>query len=142
MRTDTLPQTLTETQVHLIQSTWRSLEPAGTQVGQLFYQRLFELDPGLRALFGPELRQQGDKLVAMLSAVVGGLGRLDALLPTVAALGQRHARYGVTPAHYHDTVGQALLWTLQRGLRQAATPPVMAAWSAAYGVLASAMQTA
>ena len=74
MRTDTLPptrtETLTETQIHLVQSTWRSLEPAGTQVGQLFYQRLFELDPSLRALFGPDLRQQGDKLVAMIGVIL------------------------------------------------------------------------
>ena len=141
MQTDTATQAPTEDQIRLIQSTWRALEPAGAQVGQLFYQRLFELDPNLRALFGADLVQQGDKLVAMLSAVVAGLGRLETLLPTVAELGRRHVRYGVTPAHY-DSVGEALLWTLQRGLRQAATAPVMAAWSAAYGVLAAAMQAA
>ena len=55
-------------------------------------------------------------------------------------LGQRHAGYGVTPAHY-DTVAGALLWTLEQGLGPAFTPDVKAAWTAVYGVLATTMQS-
>jgi nitric oxide dioxygenase len=46
--------------------------------------------------------------------------------------------YGVKPAHY-STVGAALLWTLEQGLGSAATPPVLEARTAVYGVLSSVM---
>ena len=48
------------------------------------------------------------------------------------ALGRRHAGYGVRPEHY-DTVGAALLWTLEQGLGDAFTDDVRAAWAEAYG---------
>ena len=134
----TLP---TPDQVRLIQASWQTLKPARDQVGDLFYQRLFEIDPSLRMMFGPDIAQQGRKLVTMLSAVVDGLARLDALLPAVNALGQRHGSYGVRPAHY-ESVGQALLWTLRRGLGPDATAPVIDAWAVAYATLAAAMQAA
>jgi hemoglobin-like flavoprotein len=75
----------------------------------------------------------------MLDRVVHGLDDMGALLPGVQALGARHRTYGVAPQHY-DTVGSALLWTLERGLGAGYTPEVAEAWKAAYGALASAMQ--
>ena len=49
------------------------------------------------------------------------LDRPAALEPVLLQLGVRHAGYGVQPAHY-DTVGAALLDTLQTGLGAAFTP--------------------
>jgi hemoglobin-like flavoprotein len=37
-------------------------------------------------------------------------------------------------------VGEVLLWTLERGLADAFTPEVRAAWTKVYGVLAATMQ--
>jgi len=56
-------------------------------------------------------------------------------------LGERHGRYGVRDEHY-DTVAEALLWTLHKGLGAAFTPEVREAWVAAYGVLAGTMKEA
>jgi hypothetical protein len=42
----------------------------------------------------------------------------------------------------HDTVAQALIWTLQKGLGASFTPEVKQAWVAAYGVLSSTMKDA
>ena len=61
-------------------------------------------------------------------------------MPHVKALGARHAGYGVTVAHY-GIVGDALMWTLERGLGDAFTPEVRSAWAKVYGVLAGTMQT-
>src|SRR5262249_43249425 len=72
----------------------------------------------------------------------GCMGKLDApdeLLPAVRALGARHLDYGVEPQDY-DTVGSALLWTLEKGLGAAFTDPVKEAWAAVYHVLATTMQ--
>jgi nitric oxide dioxygenase len=65
---------------------------------------------------------------------------MDQLLPVVRSLGTRHVSYGVRDKDY-DTVGQALLWTLRKGLGEAFTPDVEAAWSDVYATLASAMQS-
>jgi len=77
----------------------------------------------------------------MISAAVNGLPQLEGIVPVVEDLGRRHARYGVKPQHY-DTVGAALLWTLGRGLGEAFTPDVRAAWTETYGLLAKTMKDA
>lgn len=46
----------------------------------------------------------------------------------------------MSEAHY-DTVGQALLWTLEQGLGARFTPDVKAAWVSAYAMIASSMQS-
>ena len=77
----------------------------------------------------------------MLTAAVKGLDRLDQLVPVVQDLGRRHATYGVTDAHY-DTVGAALLWTLEMGLGKGFTPEMKDAWATVYGLLATTMRDA
>jgi hemoglobin-like flavoprotein len=62
-------------------------------------------------------------------------------LPAVQTLGRRHVQYGVQETHY-QTVGAALLWTLQVGLGEQFTPEVEAAWATAYTVLADVMKAA
>jgi len=123
----------------LVQSTFAQLVPIADQAAALFYARLFEMDPGLRPLFRSDMREQGKKLMQMIGACVNGLDALDQLVPTVKDLGRRHAGYGVTDAHY-ETVGGALLWTLERGLGSAFTPAVQAAWTTVYTVLATTMK--
>jgi hemoglobin-like flavoprotein len=77
--------------------------------------------------------------MAMLTKTVNNLHQLDAILPAVRQLGERHRGYGVSADHY-GPVGAALLWTLEQGLGSAFTPEVKAAWSEAYRTLAGAMQ--
>jgi hemoglobin-like flavoprotein len=76
--------------------------------------------------------------MATLAAVVGGLRDIESILPTASALAIRHVGYGVKPEHY-PSVGNALLWTLQRGLGPGWTPDVAAAWTAAYATLSGFM---
>jgi hemoglobin-like flavoprotein len=59
----------------------------------------------------------------------------------VDELGRRHAGYGVKEAHY-DSVGAALLWTLEQGLGEAWTPDVAAAWTDVYVLLSGIMLNA
>ena len=125
----------------LVQESWARVEPIADTAAGLFYDRLFEIDPSLRAMFPADLREQRKKLMQMLAAAVKGLTRLDQLVPVVQDLGRRHGRYGVQDAHY-DTVGAALLWTLEKGLGRAFTPEVAEAWATVYGVLASTMKNA
>lgn len=132
---------LTPSQKMLVQNSFTAIAPIADDAAALFYRRLFELDPSLRALFRGDLADQRRKLMQMLTAAVKGLDHLDRLVPVVEELGRRHAAYGVADAHY-DIVGAALLWTLEKGLGTAFTPDVREAWAAVYGLLAGTMKQA
>jgi len=132
---------LTNTQKTLVQESFAAVMPIADDAAALFYRRLFELDPSLERMFKGDMKEQRQKLMQMLTAAVKGLDRLDQLVPVVEDLGRRHAGYGVADAHY-DTVGAALLWTLEKGLGSAFTPEVQDAWIAVYGLLAGTMKNA
>ena len=133
---------LTDRQRALVRETWALVVPIAPTASALFYGRLFDLDPSLRQLFAhADMDAQGRKLVQMLSAAVAHLDRLDALAPAVEGLGRRHAGYGVRDADY-AAVGDALLWTLERGLGAAFTAEARAAWVTTYGLLAAIMRSA
>lgn len=124
--------------VSLVQSSWAKVVPIAETAGKLFYTNLFEADPSLRALFRGDMDQQAAKLMQMISAAVGKLDDLAVLVPILEQLGQRHVGYGVLPAHY-DTVGAALLKTLEQGLGPDFTPEVRSAWTTVYGVMVGVM---
>jgi len=132
---------LTVTQKTLVQDSFATIAPIADDAAVLFYGRLFELDPSLKALFRGDMQEQRKKLMQMLAAAVKGLDRLDQLVPAVQELGKRHVGYGVADSHY-DTVGEALLWTLEMGLGRGFTPEVKEAWTTVYGLLATTMKEA
>ncbi len=129
---------MTPDQVDLVQDTFKRVVPIKQLAAELFYKRLFELDPSLEQLFTGDLREQGQKLMSALAAVVGGLKSWERIEPTVRELGQRHVGYGVKPQH-HQTVAAALLWTLEQGLGDAFTDEVKSAWTSAYEAVAETM---
>ena len=131
--------TLTPAQVGQLRACWELLEPQRERLGALFYERLFELDPSLRAMFPPDMQAQSAKLVATLNVVVTLADDLAPLLPTVRELGQRHREWRVTDAHY-ALVGAALEWSFGRVLGAELTPEEADAWRAAYDVVARAMK--
>lgn len=132
---------VTSRQKTLVQESFASLAPIAEDAMALFYRRLFEVDPVVRRMFPEDITAQHRKLAQMLTAAVKGLDHLDRLVPVVQDLGRRHAGYGVTEAHY-DTVGAALLWTLEKGLGSAFTPEMKDAWATVYGLLATVMKDA
>ncbi len=133
---------MTRDQIELVRSTWSQVERIADAAAQLFYGRLFELEPELRRLFAQsDMAEQRRKLMQTLAVAVAALDRLEALRPALEALGRRHVAYGVEDRHY-DLVAAALLWTLGQGLGEDFTGPVRNAWSEAYATLAAIMQDA
>jgi hemoglobin-like flavoprotein len=130
---------MTPRQIALVRENFAAVKPIADTAAALFYDRLFALDPALRALFKSDLRAQGAKLMQMIGVAVAGLHAPEALVPTLEDLGRRHRGYGVADRHY-ATVGEALIWTLERGLGAAFTTEARAAWLAAYTLLAGVMQ--
>jgi hemoglobin-like flavoprotein len=125
----------------LVQESFAKVAPISALAADLFYGRLFELDPSLKPLFKGDMKEQGQKLMKMLRIAVDGLDDLDKLVPAVQDMGRRHATYGVENSHY-DTVGASLLWTLEQGLGPAFTPEVKEAWTVVYALLAHTMKEA
>lgn len=128
-------------QVQDVQESFEHVKPISHVAADLFYDRLFELDPALRPLFKANLSEQKTKLMSTLAFAVAGLHQPERILAAVRQLGQRHAGYGVQSSHY-QTVGAALLWTLEQGLGEKFTPAVAEAWTAAYDLVATTMQEA
>ena len=132
---------VTPEDVSLVQSSWAKVAPISDTAADLFYGKLFELDPTLRALFPEDMTEQKKKLMQTLAVCVNGLSDLGEIVPAVKALGQRHVGYNVKDEHY-ETVGTALLWTLGQGLGDDFTPETEAAWTGVYTVLATTMKEA
>jgi len=129
---------MTPQQIDLVQSSFAKVAPIADAAAAIFYARLFEIAPRVKPLFHSDMAEQGRKLMTTLAVVVNGLRDLEAILPAARALAVRHAGYGVAAADY-ASVGEALLWTLEKGLGDGFTPEVAAAWTAAYGALSGVM---
>jgi nitric oxide dioxygenase len=129
---------MTPDQVELVQQSFAKVAPISETAAVLFYDRLFEIAPKVKAMFPTDLTEQRRKLMATLAVVVAGLGNLESVLPAASALAKRHVSYGAKPEHY-PVVGAALLWTLEKGLGDGWTPDVAEAWTAAYGTLSGFM---
>jgi hemoglobin-like flavoprotein len=129
---------MTPDQIRLVQSSYARLKPAAEGVAAAFYERLFALDPSLRRLFRDDLSNQGERLMHMIGAAVGLLNRPETLFPVLHALGARHVGYGVE-AHHYETVGHALIDTLEAGLGSGFTSELRSAWLALFEIVRTEM---
>ncbi len=144
-------EVLTERDKAIIKQTWKLVVPIGETAADLFYKRLFTLEPRYRSLFKGDFEAQKRKLITMLAFIVKSLDwdpkewQLDVdaasdLFLVIMALGRRHSELYAVPDQSYQTVGEALLWTLDYGLGEAFTPEARAAWTRVYTVLAGAMK--
>jgi hemoglobin-like flavoprotein len=127
--------------ISIVRSTWQLAAPHAVAIGLLFYDRLFALDPSLRRLFRSDPEAQTTKLMQTFGVAIASLDRLETIVPALEALARRHVGYGVEDHHY-DTVGRALLETLEMTFGERFTPEVRAAWAETYGTLAGVMREA
>ncbi|HYC16830.1 MAG TPA: globin family protein [Pseudolabrys sp.] len=129
---------MTPAQIKLVQQSFAEVAPIADKAAEMFYGRLFEIAPQVRKLFPDDLTEQRKKLMTTLAVVVNGLNNMDSIFPAAAALAKRHVAYGAQATHY-PVVGDALLWTLERGLGPSWTPDVAAAWASTYAALSGFM---
>ncbi len=132
---------MTPEQITLVKTTWAQVVPIKEKAAELFYGKLFELDPAVKPLFKDNIVEQGKKLMMAINTVVNSLDKIETMVPIIQDMGRRHAGYGVKAQHY-DTVGAALIWTLDTGLGPAFTADVKEAWVGAYTLLATVMKEA
>lgn len=127
--------------ISLLRTSFQQIASRKVDVAATFYDRLFEVAPGVRPLFADDMAEQRTKLVQSLAAIVQYVDRPEQLTQFVASLGQRHVGYGAKPEHY-DVVGQVLLWTFEKILGPDFTPAVKNAWATAYTAVAGIMTNA
>lgn len=137
------PELVTPEQGWLVQNSWEKVVPMAPHVAELFFDRLFELDPFLEDLFPSDLSKLGAEWMralglAALQLTQRGLEEPSRLAPCLEGLSRMHVDIGVRPGHY-VTMGNALLWTLEQSLAEDFTPRVKEAWSAAYQVFSALM---
>ena len=133
---------MTPDQVFLVRSSWPLVAQRAGQFTTSFYEHLFVIDDSAARLFtGVDMEAQRTKLAQTLGVVVHALDDLDRLMPAIAALGKRHARYGVSPHHF-DSVGEALIHAFSDTLGDTFTAELRAAWTVAYALVASVMERA
>ena len=130
---------MTPQQIELVKKTWVMVVPIADKAAELFYGRLFELEPSYRAMFKHDMTEQGKKLMKTINIAVEALDNVEPLVPTLKQMGADHAGYGVVDRDY-NVVGAALLWTLEQGLGETFTDEVKNAWASVYEVLADTMK--
>ena len=130
---------MTKAQIEMVQASFRHVMPLGESAAKLFYQRLFELDETLKALFTKDMVEQGNKLMQALGLAVVGLHRIEQVRPYLRTLGARHVGYGVSVEDY-DTVERALLWALGQTLGEEFTPELEAAWVEVHAIISAEMK--
>jgi hemoglobin-like flavoprotein len=129
---------MNQSQIDAVEETWDFVVLNSADAGRIFYSKLFELDPSLRALFKDNIDEQARKLVSLITFIVHKLDNLDTVINDVISLGKRHAAYKVKAEHF-ATVGQALLWTLEKSLQDRWTQETKLAWIEVYTILSKTM---
>jgi hemoglobin-like flavoprotein len=128
-------------QIELLQRMFTKVEPVAQEAGELFYGRLFDMDPSLRPLFKGDMKTQARMLMTAIGLAVQGLDHPEVVTPQLAHIGQRHVTYGAMPADF-DKFGAALQWALAQTLGDDFTQPVREAWGEAFKFITQGMKTA
>jgi hemoglobin-like flavoprotein len=114
-------------QISLVRQTCAEVAPIADSAADLFYTKLFQIDPALRPVFAPQLDDRGRRLMQMVEAAAGALDQPSTLAPALAGLGSRQVASTAGDRRY-ETVGAALLLTFRQGLGPAFTPEARQAW--------------
>ena len=135
------PSPLTPAQIAIVKATVPVLQEHGPTVTKLFYQNMLAAHPELRNMFNLNSQanqRQPQALAASVLAYAAHIDDLPALRHAVERIAHKHASLDVQPAQY-AVVGEHLLGAIGAVLGDAATPDIVDAWTAAYGVLAAVL---
>lgn len=125
----------------LVRATFWMVESKADEAAEIFYAKLFEMSPELRPLFKGNMREQGRRMMEMLSTLVKGLNTLDVLAPLVRSMGRRHLNYGIKTEHY-NMAAAALMYSLKEELQENWNEEVESAWLEVYETVSDIMQSA
>ncbi|MCA1011817.1 NO-inducible flavohemoprotein [Halobacillus halophilus] len=131
-------QLLSDHTIKVIKSTVPVLEEHGEAITTHFYQQLFLNHPELKNIFNQTHQRKGDQPRALANTVYAAaknIEHLEAILPRVKQIAEKHRSLNVLPEHY-PIVGEYLLKAIKDVLGDAATDEIIQSWGEAYGVIA------
>jgi hemoglobin-like flavoprotein len=119
------------------------------RAGELIFQRLFEIEPGIKNVFGFQKDddfRQNDKfaihartIVDMIDCVIALLGPdLDILTDQLYDLGKRHINYGVKAEHL-PVMGKAVIYSLEIMLGSKFSMDDMRDWATVFKLMSDKM---
>jgi len=129
----------TADQIAIVKATVPVLKEHGQTITEVFYQNMMSENPELRNIFSKTSQDTLRQPRALANAVLGYATYIDNLPMLAAAverIAHKHVSLQVAPAQY-DIVGKYLIQAIGQVLGDAATADIVAAWTAAYGALAS-----
>ncbi|MBT2727921.1 NO-inducible flavohemoprotein [Bacillus sp. ISL-75] len=129
---------LNQKTIEIIKSTVPVLEKHGEKITTRFYQLMFGNHPELLNIFNHANQKQGRQQKALAGTVYAAamyIDNLEAILPVVKQIAQKHRSLGILPEHY-PIVGKHLLLAIKDVLGDAATDEIIDAWAQAYNVIA------
>ena len=129
---------MTPEQVDLVRKSFDALWPSHRRFAEVFYSRFFELAPDAQRLFPDDMERQQLKLMDMIAAIVGALGKREIFQSIISHSGRQHARFGVERSHF-AAFGDALIWSLEQQFGSAFTPDLKQAWITLYDAAQSEM---
>lgn len=129
---------LTPSQMAIIKATVPVLQAHGEAITKLMYSNMIEAHPELHNVFSTTSQTTGRQPRALARAVLAYAMYIDDLPKlghAVERIAQKHASLFIQPEQY-DIVATYLMGAIGQVLGDAATPEIVDAWTAAYGVLA------
>ncbi|GAM01833.1 globin domain-containing protein [Sphingomonas parapaucimobilis] len=126
--------------IAIVKSTAPALKQHGLAITQRMYERLF-VDEAIKGLFDQASQESGEqpkRLAAAILAYAENVDKLTVLGPAIARMAARHVETGIRPEHY-PAVAEALLPAIKDVLGDAVDETILAAWGAAYWLLADVL---
>lgn len=122
-----------------LEVSFAAIAPDEKRLVERFYEELFERHPAVMPLFeGSDMKSQRAKLLAALKLVIANVRNMDALLPALQELGQRHQKYGAEPEHY-IAVADVLISVMAEIAGDQWTQQTQQAWRGALNAIAGIM---
>lgn len=140
-----LPQAapLTPSQLSIIKATVPVLQAHGEAITKTMYDNMIAANPDMKDIFSHTSQITGAQPRALARAVLAYASYIDnlpVLTHAVERIAQKHVSLYIQPEQY-DIVGGHLIGAIGQVLGDAATPEIVDAWTAAYGILASVFIT-
>lgn len=129
---------LSDSEANNLKHLWRLAVVHRGSLTEIFYKKLFELDPISKSLFKTDLISQGWKLIDTLTFIIDSVTKFDNVRQKVIELGAKHVEYKVQDYQY-PIVLEAFLYTFDLLLGDSLTQDMVNAWIKFYNYVSNIM---
>lgn len=124
--------------VERLRATYVRVRRHDLEFARIFYAKLFEAAPGVRAMFPDDLELQSRKLAMAMDTIVANLENPEANSRMLGEMGRRHAGYGARPEHYHLVI-ETMVASMREVLGGSADERVLDEWRMALRLIGKQM---